>query len=90
MPTVRIPRQFQIYTKKVKLLTLKGASLREVLVNLTQGYPALIGPVFSNDLQPLPFVGLFIDGSIVEGDIDFINALRDDAELVIINAVAGG
>jgi len=50
----------------------------------------LIGPVFSEDLYPLPFVGLFVDGRPVTSEHDRRCPLDSNAQLILINAVAGG
>lgn len=90
MPIVRLPRQLQKHTDHVHLHKFDGTSVNELINSLTKKYPALIGPVFSSDLQPAPFIGLFINGSMIDCEAAFLAPLPPHAELVIINAVAGG
>lgn len=90
MAIVHFPRQFMSYTDQYKTHCVEGFSLSEVLKNLTVQFPALIGPVFSQDLHPLPFVGLFVNGQLVANEHDYPSPLDRNSQLVIINAVAGG
>jgi hypothetical protein len=78
------------YTDHHKTHTTDGLCVRDVLNNLTARFPDLIGPVFSEDLHPLPFVGLFVDGMPVTSEHDRHRPLNSNAQLILINAVAGG
>jgi len=90
MTIVRVPRQFMSYTDQQKLHATEGSSVVEVLTNLTKRFPDLVGPVFTDDLYPLPFVGLFVDGIAVTSEQDRHRPLGSNAKLILINAVAGG
>lgn len=79
-----------IYTEQQKLHTTEGSSIVDVLTNLTRRFPDLIGPVFTDDLYPLPFVGLFVDGMPVTSEHDRHRPLYSNAQIILINAVAGG
>ena len=70
MAVVHFPRQFMSYTEQHKTHVTEGLCVSDVLNNLTARFPDLIGPVFSEDLYPLPFVGLFVDGMPVTSEHD--------------------
>ncbi|WP_248751752.1 MoaD/ThiS family protein [Pseudomonas sp. MWU15-20650] len=90
MAVVHFPRQFMPYTDQHKTHVAEGVCVNDVLGNLTTRFPALIGPVFSEDLHPLPFVGLFVNGMPVMSEQDRGRPLDSNAQLILINAVAGG
>lgn len=90
MAVVHFPRQFMSYTDQHKKYSTEGLCVSDVLKNLTARFPDLIGPVFSEDLYPLPFVGLFIDGMPITSERDRLSYLERDAQLILVNAVAGG
>jgi len=90
MAVVHFPRQFMSYTNQLKTLAIEGVCVSDVLSNLTARFLDLIGPVFSEDLYPLPFVGLFVDGIPVTSEHDRRSPLDRNAQLILINAVAGG
>jgi hypothetical protein len=78
------------YTNQHKTHAAEVLCVNDVLSNLTVRFPDLIGPVFSEDLYPLPFVGLFVDGVRVTSEHDRRCPLGSNAQLILINAVAGG
>lgn len=90
MTVVHFPRQFLIYTDQHKTHTTEGLCVNDVLNNLTARFPDLIGPVFSKDLYPLPFVGLFVNGMPMTSENDRRCPLDGNAQLILISAVAGG
>lgn len=90
MVVVHFPRQFLPYTDHHKTHVTEGLCVCDVLNNLAIRFPDLIGPVFSEDLYPLPFVGLFVDGMPVSSEHDRFRPLESNAQLILINAVAGG
>ena len=90
MPVVHFPRQFMPYTDQNKTHTTDGSCVSDILNNLTLRFPDLIGQVFSQELHPLPFVGLFVNGLPITSEHDRRRPLDSNAELILINAVAGG
>lgn len=90
MALVHFPRQFLRYTKQHKTYPAEGLCLSDVINNLIVQFPDLVGPVFTEDLQPLPFVGIFVDGNPVTCEHDRSRPLESSAQLILINAVAGG
>jgi hypothetical protein len=90
MAIVHFPRQFMRYTKQNKTHTTEGSCVNDVLNNLITRFPGLVGPLFTEDLNPLPFVGLYVDGKPVTNEHDRRRPLESNAQLILINAVAGG
>ena len=90
MAHVHFPRQFLPFTDQNKEHVTEGICIADVLKNLTARFPELIGPVFSEDLYPLPFVGLFVNGMPVTTEDERRAPLETDSQIVLINAVAGG
>lgn len=90
MATIKFPRQFLSYTEQRKTHTIEGSCVEDLLSRLTTRFPLLIGPVFSDELEPQPFVGLFVDNRPVITEEDRRCLLGSDAQLILISAVAGG
>ncbi|MNF48449.1 hypothetical protein D3C81_747980 [compost metagenome] len=90
MVVIHFPRQFMPYTDQHKTYVTEGLCINDVLRKLTARFPGLIGPVFSEDLYPLPFVGLFVDGIPVASEHHRHCPLNSNVHLILVNAVAGG
>ncbi len=90
MVVIHFPRQFMPYTDQHKTYITEGLCINDVLRNLTARFPGLIGPVFSENLCPLPFVGLFVDGMSVASEHHRHCPLNGNSHLILVNAVAGG
>ena len=90
MPTVRIPTPLRTYTQNQEEVQVAGATIREVLQNLEQGYPGIGARLLDDKGGVRRYVNIFHN----DEDIRFLKELEtpvaDADRLTIIPAMAGG
>ncbi len=90
MATVRIPPILRPEAGGNRQLELEGATVREVLENLTTSYPALRNRIFAGDELP-QFLNVFVDGSDIRLTAGLETEVSDaSATVILLPAVAGG
>ncbi len=90
MAVVRIPSPMRQYTSGERAIVVDGHNLAQALQNLIQRYPALQARLFEGDGEVHPFVNIFVDGGDVRLGAGLNTAVRDDSEIAVIPAMAGG
>jgi MoaD family protein len=87
---VEVPQIFRKHTNGSKVITVEGATIRELLQRLGHDYPGLRKELMSQDGQLHRFVNVYLNAE----DIRFIQhldtPLQDGDRLAILPAVAGG
>jgi molybdopterin converting factor small subunit len=90
MPTVRIPTPLRTYTQNQEEVKVTGATIREVLQNLEQGYPGIGSRLLDDKGGVRRYVNIFQN----DEDIRFLKALdtpvAESDRISIIPAIAGG
>ena len=91
MPTqVRIPTPLRKLTGEAEVVTVDGATVGEILVNLDKSYPGLGERLCDEQGVVRRFVNIFLN----DEDIRFLEeqktAVKDGDELSIVPAIAGG
>jgi MoaD family protein len=88
--SVEVPQIFRQHTNGSKMLTVEGATIREVFERLDREYPGLKKQLLGEDGELHRFVNIYLN----EEDIRYIQhletPLRDGDRLSILPAVAGG
>ncbi len=88
--TVRIPTVLRKHTDGEKAVQGEGATLKELLGDLSSRYAGLTDAVTSDDGQLAKFVNVYLN----DEDVRFLDgadtALKDGDEIAILPAVAGG
>lgn len=89
MPSVRIPTVLRPHTDDLAEVETGGATVREVLEELTERYPGLEEQLL-DDGEVRGFINVYVDAE----DIRYIDGLDstvpEDSEVAIMPAVAGG
>ncbi len=67
----------------------EGATVRDVLEDLTQRFPALHGRLW-NDGEIAPFVNVYVDGEDVRTLAGEETPVREGATVILLPAMAGG
>lgn len=89
MATIKIPTPLRAYTNGEAVVTVSGASVGDVLHDLTQQHPGLRQHLFEGD-ELRSFVNVFI-GEDNARDLDGVATfVPSDAALRIIPSIAGG
>jgi len=90
MSTVRIPPTLRAATSGEKLITVEGATVREVVFGLVERYPGLSRQVLDGEGDLNRFVNVFLNDTDVRhlAGLDTPVDARDS--LVLLPAMAGG
>src|SRR5216684_234347 len=90
MPTVRIPAPLRKLTGDQRVVQASGATLADLVVDLERRFPGIKGRIMSADGQVHSFVNIFVDDQDVRFLQGIATPLREEAEIAIIPAMAGG
>jgi sulfur-carrier protein len=87
---VRVPTILRTYTAGESEVTADGQTLSDVLDSLDSTYPGIKGRIVDEDGALRRFVNVYVGND----DVRFLDGLdtvvRDDAQISVIPAVAGG
>ena len=88
--TVRIPTVMRNATGNNAVVTTKGATVSEVLADLTAQYPDITGVLYDSDSNLHKYVNIYVN----DDDIRYIGKLdapvKEGDEITLLPAVAGG
>ncbi len=87
---VRIPASLRDLSDGEAVLELPGSTVGEVLHAMVERYPAFSGRVLDEELQPVSYLGLFVDSQDIRDLDGLATPLEDGTEILIVSAVAGG
>jgi molybdopterin converting factor small subunit len=89
MATIKIPTPLRAYTAGQAVITVSGATLSDVLTDLTEQHPGLKQHLFENG-ELRSFVNVFV-GEDNARDLDGLaTPVKEDDTLRIIPSIAGG
>ena len=89
MALVRIPSPLRSHVAGQDRAEAAGATVGEVLANLTTAYPALRDRLFDGD-ELRRFVNVYVNNEDIRYLDDLATAVSENDEVSIIPAVAGG
>ena len=89
MTLVRIPPTLRAEAGGERQVQAEGATVREVLADLTERYPALGERIFENG-DVAEFVNVYVDGEDVRTLDGTETPVRQGATLILLPAMAGG
>ena len=89
MTVVRIPPTLRAETGGERQVEVQGATVRELLDDLSARFPALGGRLWE-DGDVAPFVNVYLDGEDVRTLDGIDTQVRDGATLILLPAMAGG
>jgi molybdopterin synthase sulfur carrier subunit len=84
---VFIPQALRSYTEERACVEARGETLDEVLVHLDEQYPGIRFRMIDEQDAMRPHIAFFVDGTKT---FDLAEPLRDDSEVVIVQALSGG
>jgi sulfur-carrier protein len=90
MPTVRIPAPLRKLTGDQRVVEASGATLADLVADLERRFPGIKGRIMGADGQVHSFVNIFVDDQDVRFLQGLATPLREEAEISIIPAMAGG
>jgi molybdopterin converting factor small subunit len=89
MSTIRVPPVLRDEAAGARQVEASGATVRELLVDLTARVPALGEKVFDGS-EIRPYVNVYVDGEDVRMSGGLDAPVREDATVVLLPAMAGG
>ena len=89
MTTVRIPPTLRAEVGGAREVEAEGATVHEVLRDLTERHPALRERIWENG-SVAEFVNVYVDGEDVRTLEGADTAVRDGSSLILLPAMAGG
>ena len=87
MPTVVIPSLMRKLTDGEENITLRGATVREVIDNLESRYPGMKERLCEED-RLKPGIAVYINGLLTRGSL--LEHVDTDAEIHFLPAIGGG
>ncbi len=90
MPTVRIPGPLRKLTGDQRVVQANGATLVDLVQDLERRYPGIKARIVDGDGRVHSFVNIFVNDEDVRFLQGLATPLREDAEIAIIPAMAGG
>ena len=88
--TVRLPAPLSDLTLGQAVLSLSGATVGEVVRELTARFPGLGPRLCDASGEPHPYVIFYLDDEDVRFQRGFSTPVVDGAELTVVRAIAGG
>jgi molybdopterin synthase sulfur carrier subunit len=90
MPSVRIPTPLRKLTNELEVVEASGSNISEVLENLDKAFPGLKERICDEEGNVRRFVNIFVN----DEDIRFLEekstAVKENDEISIVPAIAGG
>ena len=89
MKTIRIPPTLRPETNGARQVEAAGGTVREVLDDLMDQFPALRRQLVEDD-EIAPFVNVYLEGEDVRTLDGLDTPVEDDATVILLPAMAGG
>jgi sulfur-carrier protein len=86
---VRVPPVLRAEAGGAREVEASGATIRELLEDLSERVPALGEKVYDGD-EIRPYVNVYVDGEDVRTRDGLDTAVRENATIVLLPAMAGG
>lgn len=90
MATVRIPTPLRKFTGDRRVVQASGGSLVEVIEDLDRQFPGIKARLVDGDGKAHSFINIFVDDEDVRFLQGLATSVREDTEVAIIPAMAGG
>jgi sulfur-carrier protein len=89
MTTVRIPPTLRAETNGQRQVEAAGATVRELLDDLTARFPSLRGQLLEEE-ELAPFVNVYVEGEDVRTKEGLETPVREGGTVILLPAMAGG
>ena len=90
MPSVLIPTPLRKLTNELDTVEASGANIGELLENLDKAFPGLKNRVCDENGTVRRFVNVFVNGEDIRFLEENATALKENDEVSIVPAIAGG
>ena len=90
MPAVRIPTPLRKLTNELEVVQASGANIGEVIDNLDVTFPGLKDRICDEKGDVRRFVNVFLNGEDIRFLEDKATVVKEQDEISIVPAIAGG
>lgn len=90
MPHVSIPSVLRNYTDRKREVTLPGATVADVVKELTDAYPDLAPHILDDDRKLRSYVNVFVDDVDIRQLDNQATTVSGDSTVRLLPAIAGG
>ena len=90
MPTVKFTYALKRFYPDLKDTPVGVTSLPEVLESIDQTYPGIQGYIVDERGALRKHVNIFVDGELIKDRVALSDALKENSEVYIMQALSGG
>ena len=90
MPSVRIPTPLRKLTNELEVVETSGSNIGEIIQNLDQAFPGLKERICDENGNVRRFVNVFVNDEDIRFLDDQATPVKDNDEISIVPAIAGG
>jgi molybdopterin synthase sulfur carrier subunit len=90
MPSVLIPTPLRKLTNELETVSAAGGTIDELLENLNQSFPGLKERICDDSGNVRRFVNIFVNGEDIRFLEEKATPVKDNDEISIVPAIAGG
>ncbi len=90
MASIRIPTPLRKLTNELEVVQTSGATIGEILDNLDKAFPGLNERICDEQGNVRRFVNIFVNDEDIRFLEDKATAVKDNDEISIVPAIAGG
>ena len=90
MPSVLIPTPLRKLTAELETVSAAGANIGELIDNLDKAYPGLKDRLCDEAGNVRRFVNIYVNGEDIRFLEEKATAVKDNDEISIVPAIAGG
>lgn len=90
MPIILIPAVLRSYINNQDKIVIQGATLKNVLENLSSTYPAAKNYIFDDNEELNNFIIIYLNNKIMRSKNDLENSVKDEDLIEIVLSIAGG
>jgi molybdopterin synthase sulfur carrier subunit len=90
MPSIHIPTPLRRYTEDANSISVAGTTVAEALQALADRYPKVLGQICDDNGDIKTFIAIFVNDTDIRLLSGKDTPLRENDEIHIIPAIAGG
>ena len=90
MPTIRIPTPLRKLTNEQEVVQAAGSNIEEIIADLDKNFPGLKERICDENGNVRRFVNVFVNDEDIRFLEDKATAVKEQDEISIVPAIAGG
>jgi sulfur-carrier protein len=90
MPTLRVPALMKSYTDNQTEVSLRGATVAQVLNDLVTRYPAIRAHIMDKDGELRRYVNLFVNEANIKDLNGLETPLGEADKIILLPSISGG